>query len=123
MKLSLPEASFESTQESTFHVVKSKESKNNDDNDEDDEAIEEEDDEKSFKNNNKQSYDEKIPINNDESFSSDHRDSSISNKLNKLIETQELKQPDKIFETLSSTKGEHLLSKGNNKSYFYECKI
>jgi hypothetical protein len=122
MKLSLPEASFESTQESTFHVVKSRESKNNDDNDEDDEVIEEEDNDKSFNNNIKPSSNRKSPINNDESFSSDHRDSSISNKPNKLIETQELKQPNKNLETLSSTKGEHLLSKGN-KSHVYEYKI
>ena len=116
MKLSLPEASFESTQESTFHVVKSKESKNNDDDDD------EEEDGKSLNNSKKQSSsrsDKKSQINNDESLSSDHRNSNISDKPNKLIGTQELKQPNKNLETLSSTKGEHLLSKGILLSYNY----
>ena len=104
MKLSLPEASFESTQESTFHVKY------------------EEEDGKSLNNSKKQSSsrsDKKSQINNDESLSSDHRNSNISDKPNKLIGTQELKQPNKNLETLSSTKGEHLLSKGILLSYNY----
>ena len=105
IKLTLPEASFESTQESTIQVIKSKESKNYEDEEEEEKSV----------SDNKNKYllsDRNSSIRNDKDASLLSSDRKQEKQMNKLIEFEEQKQQNKNLETLSSTKGEHLLSKG-----------